>query len=91
MQLFLETDLINMFNQQGIEDPDFVDKTVLTRRQASCIQSGSTSRCVPFNPLAGEVPHEGVNWQKGPNFGKVTTPDAYQQPRTYRFSLGVRF
>jgi outer membrane receptor for ferrienterochelin and colicin len=91
VQFFVEGDLINIFNAQGVEDPDFVDKTVLTRRQSSCIQSGSTSRCVPFNPLAGDKPTEGVNWQKGPKFGQVTTPDAYQLPRTYRVSLGVRF
>ncbi len=90
-RFFVEADLINIFNQQGIEDPDLVDKTVLTRRQAACIQTGSTSRCIPFNPLAGDVPAEGTHWQKGSNFGNPTSPDAYQQPRTYRFSLGLRF
>jgi hypothetical protein len=49
------------------------------------------SRCLPFNPLAGEVPKEGVHWQKGPKFGKPTAADAYQLPRTYRLSVGLRF
>jgi hypothetical protein len=91
VQLFVETDLVNIFNESGVEDPDAVDKTVLTRRQTGCLQTGSTSRCVAFNPLAGDVPVQGVNWQKGPNFGKVTSDAAYQLPRTYRLSLGVRF
>ena len=91
MQLFVEADLTNIFNSHGVEDPDFVNQTVLTRRQTSCIQSGSTARCIPFNPLAGDVPVEGVNWQKATTFGQVTTPDAYQRPRTYALSLGVRF
>ena len=90
-RFFVEADLLNMFNQQGIEDPDFVDKTVLTRRQASCLQTGTSTRCAAFNPLKGENPEEGVHWQKGANFGKPTSIDAYQLPRTYRFSLGLRF
>jgi outer membrane receptor protein involved in Fe transport len=91
-RFFLETDIINIFNQQGIEDPDLVDKTVITRRQAACVQVAKpTDRCLPFNPLAGDVPVEGVHWRKGTNFGKATSSDAYQLPRTYRFSLGVRF
>jgi hypothetical protein len=90
-RLFAEVDLINLLNEQGIEDPDFVDKTVLTRRVTSCLQSGTTTRCAAFNPLAGEVPEEGVHWQKGASFGTPTGVDAYQQPRTYKVSLGVRF
>jgi hypothetical protein len=90
-QLFAEVDLINVLNEQGIEDPDSVDKTILTRRVTSCLQTGTTTRCAAFNPLAGEAPTEGVHWQKGANFGKATGADAYQQPRTYRVSLGVRF
>ena len=74
-----------------MEDPDFVDKTVLTRRQTACLQTGTSDRCLPFNPLAGEVPREGVNWQKGPKFGQPTAADAYQLPRTYRLSVGLRF
>jgi outer membrane receptor for ferrienterochelin and colicin len=88
---FIEVDLINMFNGQAIEDPDFIDKTILTRRNATCLQTGTTTRCAAFNPLKNEQPSEGVHWQKGPNFGKPTSVDAYQLPRTYRFSLGLRF
>ena len=87
--LFVEADLLNMFNEQGIEDPDFVDRTIRTRTSALCLQN-PTTRCVAFNPFTVE-PVEGVHWQKGPNFGKPTQLDAYQQPRTYRLSLGVRF
>jgi hypothetical protein len=89
-RVFVETDFLNILNEQGIEDPDSVNKTVVTRRQASCVQASGV-RCVAFNPLAGEKPVEGVNWQKDPNFGKPTGTDAYQLPRTYRVSVGVRF
>ena len=87
---FIETDLLNLFNQQGIEDPDFVDQTVLVRRQATCLQSGSSARCVAFNPRT-QTPVEGVNYRFGANFGKPTSKDAYQLPRTYRFSVGLKF
>lgn len=91
VRAFVEADLINIFDEQGLEDPDFIDKTVLTRRNTTCLQTGTTTRCLAFNPLAGEVPQEGVHWQKGPNFGKPTSENAYQQARTYRVSVGLRF
>lgn len=89
-RFFVETDIINIFNQQGIEDPDFVDKTVQTHRQTTTRCNGNV-RCAPFNPLKGEEPVEGVNWVKGPLFGQPIAVEAYQLPRTYRFSLGLRF
>ena len=50
----------------------------------------------PFNPFK-ETPVEGVNWEKGEDFGKAQNPTSlftagdYQLPRTYRLSVGVRF
>ena len=90
LRAFIEADLLNLFGQQGIEDPDFVNKTVLTRRQSTCIQSNSTSRCLAFNPFK-ETPQEGINWQKAPTFGQPISASAYQLPRTYRVSIGVKF
>ncbi|PYQ47023.1 MAG: hypothetical protein DMF59_20000, partial [Acidobacteria bacterium] len=87
---FIETDLLNIFNQQGVEDPDFVNQTVLSRRQVTCLQSGSSSRCLAFNPFT-DTPKQGVHWQLGPIFGQPTAPAAYQQPRSYRFSVGLKF
>lgn len=83
VRFFIEGDILNLFNEQGLEDPDFIDKTVVTRRQSVSLQ--------PFNPLAGDVPQEGVHWQKGAKFGQPTAADAYQLPRTYRLSLGLKF
>jgi len=90
MHPFIEMDLVNTFNEQGIEDPDFIDKTVLTRRQTNCLQTGTTTRCLAFNPFT-DTPKQGVNWQYGTNFGNPTQKEAYQLPRTYRFSLGLKF
>jgi len=88
-KLFAEADILNIFGQQGLEDPDWVNQLVRTRR-SSCKQADG-SACLAFNPLAGEEPVEGVHWQKGPLFGQPTGSDAYQLPRTYKLSLGVRF
>jgi len=90
MRLFIETDLLNVFSQQGIENPVAVDKTVLTRRQSTCLQTGTSTRCTAFNPFT-QTPQQGVNWQLGTNFGKPTSSSAYQLPRTYRFSVGLKF
>ncbi len=87
---FLETDLVNIFNRQGLEDPDFVNQTVLTRRQATCLQTGSSARCAAFNPFT-DSPKPGVNWQYGPTFGQPINAQAYQIPRQYRFSVGLKF
>jgi len=90
-RLFVEADFLNIFNAQGLEDPDFIDKTVLTRRNTTCLQTGTTARCLAFNPLNHEQPVEGVHYQKGANFGRPTSENAYQQARTYRVSVGLKF
>ena len=93
-QVFVEGDVLNLFGEQGIEDPYFVNTTVLTRRNntaaARCLQANSTTRCDAFNPFT-ETPVEGVHWQKGPLFAQPTSDRAYQTSRTYRVSFGVRF
>lgn len=52
-----------------------------------CPQGASAQTCYDMH----------ANWQKGPKFGQPNSQDAYQindrslAPRTYRFSLGLRF
>ena len=92
MTPFIEVDVINVFNQQALEDPDFIDKTIVTRRSTvtACNNNGVAARCVAFNPFT-DKPVEGTHWAKGTTFGQPTSESAYQRPRTYRFSLGLRF
>ena len=98
VKLFVQGDLLNAFNEQGIEDPDFVLTTVRTRRNGATI---SGARMAAFDPRT-ETPREFVigvsnpadgvyNFVKDVNFGKPTSASAYQLPRTYRVSFGVRF
>ena len=94
VKLFIQADLINMFNEQGIEDPSFINTSVLTNRSASCIQQAGApspgSRCAAFNPFT-ETPVEGTHFVRNAAFGQPISADAYQLPRTYRVSAGIRF
>ncbi|HUP65932.1 MAG TPA: TonB-dependent receptor [Thermoanaerobaculia bacterium] len=70
----------------------FAEAEVFNLFDESAQINGNTSVAVlePFNPFT-ETPVEGVHWQKGGNFGNATSVNHYQLPRTYRFSLGLRF
>ena len=73
---------------------NFVNKTVLTQANSTCQQAanGPTpgARCLAFNPF-NDTPVEGVNYRVDAAFGTPNNFQAYQLPRTYRFSLGLRF
>lgn len=59
-----------------------ISTTIQTNRQVTSLAR--------FNPFS-ETPVEGVNWRKGPTFGQPLSRFAYQTPRTYQFSVGIRF
>ncbi|HEY3054120.1 MAG TPA: hypothetical protein VGK04_12105, partial [Thermoanaerobaculia bacterium] len=92
--LFFRADLINAFNQQGVEFTatnvgSVIENRVYTARNSQC-KKADGARCSPFNPFT-DTPQLGVNYVFDPNFGRPTRADAYQVPRTYRFAAGVRF
>ena len=91
LDLFLKPEVTNVFNSQKIDttDPRYFDTTILTAGNAANCPGSPTGKCLPFNPFT-DTPVEGVNFVKGPNFGKAINPLGFQQPRTYRFALGVR-
>ncbi len=80
--LFFRGTIQNVFNERKIHDPVNLDKSVLRRDNASRFQ--------PFNPFTTQ-PVQGVHWDFGPSFGRPTSRLAYQAPRTYQFSVGLRF
>jgi outer membrane receptor protein involved in Fe transport len=97
VQLFLQGNMFNIFNEKGQIGGD---TTIRTNRNANCLQgaNGPTpgTRCLAFDPFT-TAPVEGVHWQKGPLFGQPTTATtwstrgSFQLPRTYLFSAGLRF
>jgi outer membrane receptor for ferrienterochelin and colicin len=84
---FVQTDIINVLNEQGIEYPatargNVIDQTVFVRRTRATLTA--------FNPFTTK-PVEGTHFAKSATFGQPTNREAYQDPREYRVSIGVRF
>ncbi|HYM60179.1 MAG TPA: carboxypeptidase regulatory-like domain-containing protein [Thermoanaerobaculia bacterium] len=95
-QLYFEGQVINTFNSQAATS---VNTNIFTATSSACVQTtgaGTGTRCWAFNPFT-DTPKEGVNWIKGPSFGKPLRPTSaatagdFQLPRTYRFSFGAKF
>src|SRR5262249_42151489 len=94
-QLFGQLQVLNVFDQfqlcgcgasvfanGGNINQGRIDQTILT--------NSTTPSLARFNPFT-TTPVEGVNWQKGPNFGTALNRFAYTTPRTLRLSFGIRF
>ncbi len=85
--LFVQTDIINVLGEDGLEYPatargNVIDQTVIVKRNNQTLTA--------FNPFT-TAPVEGTHYVYGPNFGKATNREAYQDPREYRVSVGLRF
>jgi outer membrane receptor protein involved in Fe transport len=79
LEIFLQPEVVNLFNEHAVVDPN---NTTLTYRNDSSLES--------FDPFT-ETPVEGVNWRKGSSWGEAQSEGDYQQARTVRFSVGLRF
>jgi hypothetical protein len=92
LDVFLKPEVINVFNSQKVDTIDvrYFDTSVLTADNGAKCPNSPTGLCLPFNPFT-EKPVEGVNWVKGANFGKPINQLGFQQPRTYRVGVGLRF
>jgi len=95
VQLFIQPQVLNAFNA---EHAIAVNSTVYT--------SNSRSSLTKFNPYttdpskliecpatssAADCKAMGANWQKSTSFGTPTSAASYQLPRTFQFSVGLRF
>ena len=78
-ELFVRFVVNNVFNEHALTS---FNTTVLGKANDSTLQA--------FNPFTTS-PVEGVNWKKGPSFGQATSPNSYQDPSNYYFSVGLRF
>ncbi|MFZ2490291.1 MAG: carboxypeptidase regulatory-like domain-containing protein [Thermoanaerobaculia bacterium] len=78
--VFVQAEVLNVFNDDAVVNGD---STILTARNDTSL--------VRFNPNAGDVPVEGVNYRLGDDFGQAVSQGSYQLPRTYRVSFGLRF
>jgi Carboxypeptidase regulatory-like domain/TonB dependent receptor/TonB-dependent Receptor Plug Domain len=95
LEWFAQGDVLNVFDNDRIADPQRLGLTVST--------AATSQAFLPFNP-ATETPVEcprgaaaaactamGAHYQLASNFGQPLNDLAYQRPRTWRVSLGVRF
>jgi hypothetical protein len=84
-ELFAQVQLLNAFNESEIVAPTdgFVDLTVLEHTKAMGLYEA-------FNPFT-TTPVRGVHWDYGPDFGKALGAGAYNRPRTFLVSFGVRY
>ena len=93
VQVFVQPEVLNLFNEQGVE---VVDEEILTAVDCAPQTTGTLAApcpekgLQPFNPFT-TTPVEGTHYIKGPNFGKPDSEGDYQTPRTFRVSVGVRF
>jgi hypothetical protein len=83
LELFVKGDLLNVFNNHAVVNSQYLNLAVLTNVSAP-------DRYAAFNPFT-TIPVQGVNWDLGPTFGQASSRFAYQTPRTFRMSMGVRF
>ena len=79
---FLHADLLNAFDEDALADPQRLGAGISTAANSTTLQ--------PFDPRI-TVPVEGVHYTRAANFGQALNNLAYQTPRTYRFSVGVKF
>jgi outer membrane receptor for ferrienterochelin and colicin len=78
IEVFMEPQVLNVFNRKG------------ALNVSTAVLDPTNSNLQPFNPFT-QTPVEGVNWRRDPKFGKPQSQFDFQPPRTFRFSVGLRF
>jgi hypothetical protein len=87
----VQPEVINLFNAQGVESWDEEVLTAVDCPATGTLASGCQGqRLQQFNPFT-DNPVEGTHFIKGPDFGKPDSEGDYQQSRTFRVSVGLRF
>ncbi len=81
-ELFARVTLLNLFNADAIDNINAINTAILTRATRPTLPA--------FNPFTTQ-PVQGVHWDYGAQFGRPTSRIAYQTPRTFNMSVGVRF
>ncbi|MBK6407793.1 MAG: TonB-dependent receptor [Holophagales bacterium] len=89
LEVFVAPQVTNVFNQQAIAGNTANITTTIETRQNN---SASYAAFNPFTTAPTQGPRgSGANWNYSSTFGQPIGPAAYQNPRTFRFSVGLRF
>ena len=85
VEIFLQPEVLNVFNESAVIDTN----TVVNVRNGGCSSSVCTQYFNPFD--ASYTPVEGLDYVYGDVFGEPENEGDYQDSRTVRFSVGIRF
>jgi len=92
VQIFLQPEIINLFNEDTVVDP--VD-TVFTSNNADYLAPFDPFHATPIEcpkgAAASTCEEMGANYQLISNYGEANSEGDFQTPRTYRFSVGIKF
>ena len=86
-EIFVQPEVINLFDENGIIDPN--EDTDDFNNGGAC-PNGAGGACEDFNAFT-TTPVLGQHYTRSEDFGKAVNANDYQQPRTFRFSVGFRF
>lgn len=97
VDLFFQTQVLNLFDNMQLcgcggtvfQNGDAVDLFSIDQTVRTAVVPGGGT-FASFDPFT-TTPVEGVNWAKGPNFGKAVNRTAWTSPRQLRLTFGVRF
>ncbi len=92
LDIYIRGDVFNVFNNDAIVS---FDETVLTEDDEDWLALFNPWTETPIECPQGAAPEVcedmGAHWQLGENFGEPESESDYQRPRTYRFTIGLRF
>ncbi|HKO55351.1 MAG TPA: carboxypeptidase regulatory-like domain-containing protein, partial [Thermoanaerobaculia bacterium] len=95
IEWFAQGDLLNLFDNSGVADPQRISTTVSTAATSTAFLPFDPRTQTPVECPRGAAPAActamGAHYQLAPNFGQPLNDLAYQRPRTYRVSIGARF
>jgi outer membrane receptor for ferrienterochelin and colicin len=78
LEIFIQPEILNVLNNDDAVNVN------------NAVYDATTSFGETFNPFTDQ-PVEDTHWTKGSSFGEPQVEGDYQIPRTFRFSLGIRF
>jgi hypothetical protein len=85
LEVFLQPELLNVFNEEALTGGRIgIDSNTVVNTR---VNAGTAFQ--NFDPQTEPV--EGTHYAYSPTFGDAIGRDAYQLPRTFRFSVGLRF
>jgi hypothetical protein len=91
VELFVQPQVINVFNAQGLIAVDQTVRTAVSPGTGNTFQNFNPFTTTPVKRPTGDTTVTTANWDFGPNFGKARSVSDYQQPRTFLVTAGIRF